>query len=413
MTTTRLAEVLGVPAWPEDYQKDFDRFQSEWEGIRTRPLLDWDAVKALADEGFINPDMLPDAEACLEKIASDEELHFALQCVYYALCVYRGPHQNELYIDPAPPSLAEYRFTFPMIVLMKCMVQGIENARRHGVPEALIAQHKGAANGDVCEGGHYGTPGMFHWRCVCSFCTMYSLGAFRYEPERVPPGYRMLRRKADGKLLMLYTTARRFDEFGQFASSDEQVVFESVDAVGKTDGYVILPDGRVIDRYVALSEDEWEVALDSGDAALSFHIPPSIPYNVQAMGDSFRQAIDFFRTYYPDYNVRSIQSYSWLYSPQLKDMLPETSGINRLNRELYLAPVPSGPDGFHCFVFNTGSASFDVDTAPTDTGLRRAFVAFVKNGGRVHNGFMYFPASDVGRFCDDAHTLYAWDAMKE
>lgn len=413
MTTVRLAEVLGVAEWPCDYQTEFERFQQEWETVRQLPLLDEATLDTLVQDGFVDAASAADAKACARLIEADEELHFALQCVYYALYEYRGPHQNELYIDPVPPSLGDYRFTFPMVILIKCMIAGVRRARERGIPEELLAEHKGAANGGPCEGGHIGTPGMFHWRCVCSFCTMYSHGILRFEPERVPAGYRMLRRKADGKLLMLYTAARSFDEFGQFVWEESQTVFTSKEATGRTDGYVITPDGRVVDRYLSLPEEEWETAFDGGDAALSFHIPPKVAYNTETMGDSFRKAVAFFNTYYPDLPVRSIQSYSWLYSPQLSAMLPETSGINRLNRELYLAPVPSGPDGFHSFVFNTDSASFDAETASTDTGLRRAFVGFVKAGGRVHNGFMYLPAADAARFDNNAHTLYAWDVIKE
>ena len=32
-----------------------------------------------------------------------------------------------------------------------------------------------------------------------------------------------------------------------------------------------------------------------------------------------------------------------------------------------------------------------------------------KNGGRVHNGFMYLPAVDVDRFDTNAHELYVTD----
>ena len=295
-------------------------------------------------------------------------------------------------------------------MLVKILVNGVKKARERGIPEELIAQHKGAANGDRLDGtGPFGAANMFHWRTVCAFATMYSLGAFRYEPERVPPGYRMLRRKADGKLLMLYTASRDIDEFGQFAWSAEMVRFTTKEANGKLEGSVITPDGRVTDRFLSLSEEEWEVAFDGGDTALSFHIPPEIPYNVENAANSFRQAAEFFGKYYPDMNVRSIQSYSWLYSPQLEEMLPETSGINRFNREVYLAPVPSGPDGFYSFVFKTDAGSFDPETVETDTSLKRGFVSFVKNGGRVHNGFMFLPAADVDRFDGNAHNLYVSD----
>ncbi len=410
MTAERLAKVLGIDEWPVEYAAVLERFNKEWDGIRTEPLLNTDELKALAKEGFVAEECLEDVFTCLEMIQADEELCFALQVLYYALCVYRLPSENEFYKEPAPPSLGDYRFTFTMIVLIKILMHGVVKARERGIPEELIAQHKGAANGDRLDGtGPFGAPNMFHWRTVCSFATMYSLGAFRYEPERVPPGYRMLRRKADGKLLMLYTLARDIDEYGQFAWSAEMVVFSTKAACGQLDGYVITPDGRVIDRYVSLSDEEWEVAFDGGDTALSFHIPPDIPYTVENAAASFRQAVEFFARYYPDMNVRSVQSYSWLYSPQLTQMLPETSGINRFNREIYLAPVPSGPDGFYSFVFKTDAASFDLDTVETNTSLKRGFVSFVKNGGRVHNGFMYLPAADVHRFDENAHELYVTD----
>lgn len=407
MTMERLAVVLGVPAWPEQYTVEYERFCKEWDDIRSLPLLDFEAVDALIADGYVDAAILPDVRSCAALIEANEELLFSLQCVYYALREYRGAHQNELYIDPAPPSLGEWQYTFALLILLKLLVRGMSEARARNLPEEALAENKGAANGDLLENGHYGARGMFHWRVVCAYCTMYHAGVMRYEPERVPEGYRMLRRRADGKLLMLYTAPRQFDEYGQFTFDPSCTVFSTVAATGKTDGYVIAPDGRVLDRYVMLPDDDWEVVLDGGDTALSFHIPPDIAYTIEALADSFKKAVAFYTTYYPDMNIRSIQSYSWLYSPQLSFMLPETSGINRVNRELYLAPVPSGPDGFYCFVFKTDEASFHVDTVNADTSLKRGFVRFVKEGGRVHNGFMYFPTSEVERFGVNAHELYA------
>jgi len=410
MTKQKLAEVLGVDEWPASYDAEFERFQSEWHQIKDMPIVDWEAVSLLSEEGYIADEGIADMKTCVEKVLSDESLHFALQCVYYALYEYRGAHQNELYIDPAPPSLGDYRYTFSMVILTKCLVKGVLKARERGIPEEMIAQHKGEANGGPLDGnGPYGTPGMFHWRSVCAFATMYQTGILRFEPERVPEGYRMLRRKCDGKLLMVFTAPRRIDEFGQFASCDEHTLFTIPQAENDLSGSVISTDGRVLDQFVSFTGDEWEKVFDAGDAALSFHIPPDVAYNVTNIVDAYKQAVEFYTTYYPDLPIRSIQSYSWLYSPQLTSMLSENSGICRLNRELYLAPVPSGPDGFYSFVFKTDASSFDIDTIEADTSLKRGFVAFVKNGGRVHNGFTYFPVDTVCKLNDHVHEWYATD----
>ncbi len=412
MTKERLVEILGIDAWPDAYDADYEHFDNEWQTIQKEPIFDENALKSMVDEGFIADEGVEDTLACVAAMEKDEELRYAFQCVYYALCVYRGPHQNEFYAEPVPPSLGKYDRTFMLALLAKILIKGVADARCRGIPEESLNELRGAANGGpLGENGIYGVPSMFHWRVVCSFGTMYHAGAFRYEPERVPEGYRMLRRKSDGKLLMVYTAVRRFDECGQFASADEQVVFTTKAAVGKTDGYLITTDGRVLNTYVQMPEEEWEVAFDNGDAALSFHIPADIPYNADVVADTFAKAVAFYKTYYPEYDFRSIQSYSWLYSPQLRFMLPETSGINRLNRDLYLAPVPSGPDGFYDFVFKTDGAEFDVNTAPTDTSLKRGFIAFVKNGGRVHNGFSFLPLADVVRFGELRGNLYAVDVF--
>lgn len=412
MIGQELAVVLGIEEWPAMYDKELARFCEEWPAIKAQPLVDFEAIEALANEGYIATECLKDAKICLEKIKEDDMLSFAFACMFHLLCVYRLPSENEWYPDIAPTALGEYRYTFTMLLLFKILQNGVAKARERGIPEEYIAQHKGESNGGPTgENGVYGAPGMFHWRVVCAMATMYTTGAFRFEPERVPEGYRMMRRKADGKLLMLFTAERYIDEFGQFCGPD-LAVFTVKPAVGKTDGYLIAPDGRLLDRYVTLPADEWEVAFDAGDTALSYHIPPNDPYNFERAADSFERGVAFYHTYYPEMNVRSIQSYSWLYSPQLKDILRPDSGINRLNTALYLAPVPSGPDGFYSFVFKTDGAPFDVETAPTDTSLRRGFVDFVKNGGRVHNGFMFLPASDAKVFAEKGRELYAWDMFE-
>lgn len=123
--------------------------------------------------------------------------------------------------------------------------------------------------------------------------------------------------------------------------------------------YMIRPDGVLLNQQVTLSPEKWEPVYCAGDMALSYHIPGNIPYHVDMMKETFQEAVAFYQKYFPDIELKGIQCYSWLYSPQLRFMLSEESGINRLNSHLYLCPVPSGPDGFYSFVFHTDTAHFD------------------------------------------------------
>lgn len=407
MTVERLQEVLGIEDLPAVYTDLLPRFEQEWKDICTQPLFEREAVEALIDEGFIDGACMPDVNACLEKIEAEEELRFALQYLYYVLCVYRRPWENEFYRDPAPSALGEYRYTFAYIILLRCLQKSVSDVRRRGMPETAVAQLKGAA--DCGRGEPWGLRGMFHWHMSCALGTMFFVGLFRYEIERMPEGYRMFRRKADGKLLLLWAGERRFDKYGQFTHLDEHTAFRTKEPVGTTDGNLIRPDGVVTDRYVVLDEREWEEVYVQGDMSLSYHIPSKASYTIEAAKESFMQALDFYHRYFPEICFKGIECYSWLYSPQLKELLPKESGINRFNDKLYISAVPSGADGFYTFVFQTNEADFDPKTAPTDTLLRRRFVEFVQKGGRAHNGFMFLPVQTVPRLGEDKAELYAWD----
>ena len=79
MTTTRLAEILGIEVWPEAYNVVFERFSAEWNEIKSKPLLDTELLEQLVEEGFIAREGVRDLLACLELVKADEELSFALQ----------------------------------------------------------------------------------------------------------------------------------------------------------------------------------------------------------------------------------------------------------------------------------------------------------------------------------------------
>ncbi|MBQ9414853.1 MAG: hypothetical protein IJU16_06995 [Clostridia bacterium] len=408
MTMQRLCEILCVDnLYHAKYDADLERFTKEWDAIKSQPLLDREGLDVLARDGYIDAACLPDVDACLAKIEADEELAFALQFVYYALCAYHKPWQNELYADPSPAALGDYRGTFAYILLLRVLQKSIADLRARRVPEDALDQMKGVA--DCGRGEPWGLGGMFHWHISCSLGTMFYQGMFRYEICEMPEGYRMFRRKADGKLLALWAGERRFDAEGQFTWDDAQTAFRTAAPASDRDGWMIRPDGVVVNRYVTLSKEEWEPAFCEGDVALSFHIPPKCRYTIEAAKETFQQAVAFYQTYFPEISLRGIQAYSWLYSPQLSAIMPPESGINRFNHYLYLCPVPSGPDGFYDFVFQTDAEHFDPDTAPTDTTLRRRFVEYVKAGGKAHNGFMYLPTADVDRLGEKPENLYAWD----
>ena len=413
MTIKDICALLGIEELPERYGPGLERFDREWPRIREEPLLELDKLAPLAEEGFLDAACFDDVNICLQKLKAEEPLAYTLQFLYHMLCVYGNSWDNDLYLTPAPPCLEEYRYTFALILFLRTLYKGVTDDRRRGIPEDKIDQMKGVFGGATgnCR-APWGIRDDFHWNMSCVMGAMFFVGTFRYELMEMPPYYRMYRRRSDGKLLALYCGEARVDKAGQFTHLDELTAFRTEASQGDWDGYMIRPDGVLLNQQVTLSPEKWEPVYCSGDMALSYHIPGNIPYHVDMMKETFQEAVAFYQKYFPDIELKGLQCYSWLYSPQLRFMLSEESGINRLNSHLYLCPVPSGPDGFYSFVFHTDTAHFDPDTADVDTSLKRGFIEFVRKGGRAHNGFMYLPLAYVDRLGSDCQELYAWDLFE-
>ena len=414
MTMERVLEVLGTPELFERYTPGLERFNAQWTPGEKEPVLETAKLGWMAEQGFIDSACFEDVDTCLKMVAADEELDFVLRFLADMLFISGKPWDMDVYFTPSPPALGKYGPTFALILFLCALEGGVTRARRHGIPEDMVAQMKGPFF-DITGGKPdpvWGARGGFHWNVSCSQGTMFFVDTYRYELHTMPDGYRLYRRRSDGKLLTVYTAANRFDEFGQFAWSDEQVAFRTEAFGKKPGGYPIHPEGRVVNRPLELSEDEWEPVFCEGDRSLSYHIPSKIPYTIESLQHSFQEALEFYKKYYSKLNVRGIQCYSWLYSPQMREIMSAGSGINRLNSHLYLSPVPSGPDGFYEFAFHT-EGEFDPDTAPADTSLQRGFIDYIRKGGRVHNGFMFLPAADVPRLCDDPRSLYCYDLFED
>ncbi len=409
MTEQQLCRTLSIERLPDGYGELLARFTRERPETIDDCALTQEEMDELVARRFLSPDALPDVADGLDRVRASASLSFAFGFLIRAILVYRKPWDFHFYADPAPQSLAEKRYIFPFLVLLKVMIASVHDLQKRGLSDDEM-QLKGLS--ECGRGEPWGMRGMFHWNISCALGKMFYRGALRFELERMPEGYRCFRRRSDGRLLVIWSGDRWFDGEGQFTSDDEEAVFHTENVPSEREGWLIRPDGAVVDRRVILDEREWDWVFGQGDLSLSYHIPPKIAYTPDTLRESFSSALKFFDELYPEITVRGIQSYSWLYSPQLPHMLPPESGIVRLNRLCYLAPVPSGPDGFYEFVFHLGGEAFSPESAPRETSLQRGFSDYVRRGGKVHNGFFFLPRDGVPHFGEPAERRYCWDLFR-
>lgn len=117
-------------------------------------------------------------------------------------------------------------------------------------------------------------------------------------------------------------------------------------------GYPISPYGKCLSNSVELSKEDWTYALQKGDYILDIHIPRDGDFSSDTLISSYATAQSFFASYFPEYQLKGMYCSTWLFTPQLQEMLPTSSKIVAFQRSFYLYPHAGSKDFAWSFVFN-------------------------------------------------------------
>ena len=124
---------------------------------------------------------------------------------------------------------------------------------------------------------------------------------------------------------------------------------------------------------------------------LDMHIPGGGSMDVEKAKTSWKEALRFFSKLHRDKVPRAIVCVSWIFSPDLASFLPEASNLVKLQKEVEIYPVSSGPlDGIS---FIMGTDSENPDDWPVKTSLQRSYKNHILSGGRVRDGAMFIKSS--------------------
>ena len=106
----------------------------------------------------------------------------------------------------------------------------------------------------------------------------------------------------------------------------------------------------------------WERVAGPGDWTLFFHIPGGGGMKKELCMESFREALEFFKSYVPDKNFRLIWSASWIFNPAWKELIPQ-SNMTALIRAGRLFPAFSVNNPGLYFVFGKNDGDPESFTA--------------------------------------------------
>lgn len=133
-----------------------------------------------------------------------------------------------------------------------------------------------------------------------------------------------------------------------------------------------------------IGELEYETRFIEGDKYISIHIPSDAKFSIQEIKDSISQAKLFFRDYFPDYTDVEYRCHSWLLSPSLKGLLPESSNILKFQSLFNIIKEDYSSTGYIEWVFK--SKYQDYKQLPEDTTLQRNMKKYLLSGGLISIG---------------------------
>lgn len=133
---------------------------------------------------------------------------------------------------------------------------------------------------------------------------------------------------------------------------------------------------------------EYEFRKHEDVDALTIHIPSDADFSPASVEASLKAADEMFKACYPEYHSAFFMCNSWLLSPTLQKLLPETSNIVAFQKRFDLVKTDDSHTACIPWVFKCDvEDDMDYSTLPEKTTLQRNIKAHLLKGGVVGTGY--------------------------
>ena len=184
-------------------------------------------------------------------------------------------------------------------------------------------------------------------------CRMFQVGRLQFQPSRWHLPYTLLKNNASGAFALVAHGGDSVSVDGRYTSSlgvcregaKEVVYSENADGYF---GHRTLPDGTLAREPELFKAAEWTRYIADGDAVINIHIPSGAPLDPAACRASVRDAVAFFKKYFPDWpiaNAKAMVCETWLLCPDFPKILPAESNILGFQKMFIPFPCRNMGDG--------------------------------------------------------------------
>lgn len=382
MTYTELCSKFNfqMPAYAKDY---YDDFISEYD--RSVPVLSAENAAFVADSTSLPEDAKQALIQCAEIINGDDDAHL---CASFLACltVYkRVPWVNYIYQDDLFTVEGLHPQQVGWVLVAVQMANTLINKKPpKDLNEENVSSFRGYSKACYNQHGYWGIL-EWHWNMLGAGGCMFMFGILKFVPGEFTSDFPVITNGS--KYVSLVGGEYFIGKEGELVDCEEK-------SVGKTSFYeddekyianVVSAQGVVETKPTEFSKKVWKDYLRGGTPTIEIHIPSKIEYTPAAIKEAYKMAVEFYKGFYPHHQTKAIAGYSWIFSPQLKKVLPETSNILAVNRSMHLLPT-TGSFGADCRFIREGSS------------LHRNMVAECEKGTEFHYAVMYTAVDEIETF---------------
>lgn len=144
---------------------------------------------------------------------------------------------------------------------------------------------------------------------------------------------------------------------------------------------------QVSGKLFRIGQLEYELATQDGERVVSLHIPTDVDLRPEILRPSVKEGLAEFYRLFPEYAGKKVCCHSWLMSPTLKDLLPETANILRFQEMFDIEP--DGIPGNDVLLWVFKNPRLSRENYPENTSLQRKLKQFFLNGGQFLEGKGY------------------------
>ncbi len=369
-----------MPDYAESY---FDGFMAEYD--RSKPVLSKEEAIIVADATELPDDGKESLITCAQILNENDEAHLCGSFLAYITVYKRLPWENYIYYNDlfSVDGLMTEQVGWVLVATMLANTL-INKKPPVDLNQENINSFRSYSQSCFNKNGYWGIL-EWRWNMLCAGGCMFVFGILKFVPNYFTSLFYVI---TDGKQYVSLTNN------GYFIGKDNELLAHEEGSIAKTYFYeddskyvanVISKDGKVDANVTEFDKSVWHDFLRPGSPTLAVHIPSNVAYTPENARLSYIEAVKFFKDFYPEHDTKAIDCHSWILSPQLHKVLPESSNILAVMNSGYLLP-------------DFGSFTEDIMFIRKGTSMYTRIAEERSKGTVFHIGFMYVPLDEVDTF---------------